>query len=474
MPDPDGTITAGGANVAAPGPTPVAPDVGDGIAPGPPLGTPDSMGPVNPAPPPTQQPTFFRKLLFSLGQGLIEGTKAGLQAPLSPQGPAIAAQTAINAPQQKREQLTTNQMNDLNVAITQLKLHQTQMITHQMEEGQQNAVYNSGREVTTALMEKGKVDVLATGDIKSVQDEFARRQADAKQSGQGLLPLQILPAAGSSAKDPKYALINVGKDRLTDDMEQTFGASDLGVSKEDFEAAGLTPLNFKAPAGMDQQKALQLLTTQHLNWLTKAQNQMGQYKRQQSALDTKQQESALDRQSKERMNAMRNATAVWKANLQQDRQRLKDEGPTTADRNMADMAATMLPHISELRKEIDDLNRAGVLGEFKGKVLKKATGEYGFNISGDMGRKAGKFLSDIGLINSAMLRTHFGSRGGQQILDKFIQSLNAGQNVDTMMGALDSFEGYAKGYADMRNIGKKGTNGDKKKPGIQFNEVPGG
>lgn len=235
--------------------------------------------PAAPPPAPTQHPTFFRRLLFSLGQGLIEGTKAGLQAPLSPQGPAVAAQTAINAPQAKREQMTTNQMNDLNVAMTQLKLHQTQMITHQMEEEQQNAVYNSGRDVTTALMEKGKVDVLTSGDLKSVQDEFNRRQADAKQSGQGLLPLQILPAAGSSAKDPKYSLINVGKDRLTEDMDTTFGADDLGISKEDFDKTGLTPFKFHAPAGMDQQKALQLMVTQHLNWLTKSQNQLGQWKR---------------------------------------------------------------------------------------------------------------------------------------------------------------------------------------------------
>lgn len=416
---------------------------------------------------------FFRKLLFSLGQGLIEGTKAGLQAPLGPQGPAIAAQTAINAPQQRREQLTTNQLNDMNVAMTQLKLHQTHMITHQMEEDQQNAVYNSGRDVTTALMEKGKVDILASGDIKSVQDEFARRQADAKQSGQGLLPLQILPAAGSSAKDPKYALVNVGKDRLTEDLEQTFGPSDLGVSKEDFEAAGLTSLKFKAPAGTDQQKALQLLTTQHLNWLTKSQNQLGQYKRQQAGLDAKSTESALDRQSKERMNSMRNATAVWKANLQEDRQRLKDSGPTTQDRNMADMAQTMLPHIQELRKEIDDLNRAGVLGQFKGKLLQKATGEYGFNVSGDLGRQAGKFLSDMTLIQSAMLRTHFGGRGAQQIMEKFAKAINAGQSVDTMMGALDSFEGYAKGYSELRNIGKKGTNGDKK-GGKEIHFAPSG
>lgn len=341
MPDPNGDITSGEDSVigsASPvlagvnnGPnakpgfsvSPDEPDIGVPIAPGPALGSPDSMGQnQQPPAPPTQQPTFFRKLLFSLGQGLIEGTKAGLEAPRNAQGPAVAAQTAINAPQQKREQLTTNQMNDMNVAMTQLKLHQIQMVTHQMDEDAQNAVYNSGRDVTTALMEKGKVNVLATGDQKSVQDEFTRRQADAKAGGQGLLPLQILPAAGSSAKDPKYALIDVGKDRLTDDIEDTWGAKDLGVSEEDFKAAGLTPFNFKAPAGMDQQKALQLMTTQHLNWLTKSQNQLGQMKRQQASLDSRESEGAANRASRLQITDMK-----LKASLQKERQTIKNAPP---------------------------------------------------------------------------------------------------------------------------------------------------
>lgn len=265
--------------VQAPSPSPaLPPEIAGGIQADqqfPPLGG----QPPAPPPPPTQHPSFFRNLLFSLGQGLIEGTKAGMQAPLGPQGPPTAARIAINAPQQERERMTTNKLNDLNVAITQLKLHQMHTMVMQEDEDRQNAAYNKGADTSTALVEKGKVDVLATGDLKGVQAEYQRRMADAKDSGQGLLPLQILPAPGSSAKDPQYALIMVGKDRLTEGWEENWGPGELGIDKEKFDAAGVTQFKFKAPQGMDQQKALQLHATQFQNWWTKSTQALAQMER---------------------------------------------------------------------------------------------------------------------------------------------------------------------------------------------------
>jgi hypothetical protein len=335
MPDETGAITAGLDDVSAAGGTPVlsdrakmlavgatsqpnfgsvsgappdAPDIGGGpSAPDAALGSAPGIQPATPSAP-TQHPTFFRQLLFHLGKGLVEGTKAGLQAQMGPQGPSEAARIAIAAPQQRREQLTTNMLNDMNVAMTQLKLHQLHMVVNQMEDDQQNGVYNRGRDTLDALMEKGKADVLATGDLKSVQDEFARRQADAKQAGQGLLPIQILPSVGSSAKDPKYSLVMVGKDKLTDDMDETWGAGDLGISKEDFDKAGLTQFKFHASAGMDQQKALQLKTTQYLNWITKSMNQYGQWKRNEASISGRATEGKANRDVRMKIADLNNLT----------------------------------------------------------------------------------------------------------------------------------------------------------------------
>jgi hypothetical protein len=497
MPDPNGDITAGQDDVigsASPvlagvnnGPNakpsfsvePDAPDMSTPpIAPG-----PSPMGGNQQGGPPKPPPTFFRKLLFSLGQGLIEGTKAGLQAPPGPQGPAIAAQTAINAPQQKRQQLTTNQMNDMNVAMTQLKLHQIQMVTHQMDEDAQNAVYNSGRDVTTALMEKGKVNVLATGDQKSVQDEFTRRQADAKAAGQGLLPLQILPAAGSSAKDPKYALIDVGKDRLTEDMEDTWGAKDLGVSDEDFKAAGLTPFNFKAPAGMDQQKALQLMTTQHLNWLTKSQNQLGQWKRNQANLQQK------DKSLQQQLGEFRDTLAYkkWKAQLDADTKEKtaavsQDKAPA-AMLQTASFSQGALEQMKDAQQAMDTMESQGVLGK---NLLTNKVEDYLFSKGladpswdNNTRRMMGRMKAALGNTATATMRAHTG-RTSKEIYEDYKVRFGLGQSWAALRGAMDETKGLLEHYvsaASNKEIKKlrEGSSDDTEKKGgkqIQFTPIP--
>jgi hypothetical protein len=242
----------------------------------------------------SQKPSLARKLITSLGSVLLQGVSAGMQAPRNAQGPAVAAQIAANQPQKAFEQkmanqkaITSQQMDDLNVAMTQVKLHQMQMIASKMQENQQNAVYDKGRDTLQGLLDKGQVEVLATGDYGAVTQEFNRRQNDAKQNGQGIQPLQILPAVGSNASKPQYSLVMVGKGKLTEDWDETWGADDLGYTADDFKAAGLSTFKFKAPAGMDQQKALQLRSSQFLNWATKSENAMAAWKKNQANIDAR-------------------------------------------------------------------------------------------------------------------------------------------------------------------------------------------
>jgi hypothetical protein len=255
------------------------------------------------------KPTFFKGVIKSMGlalaRGAINGVVAGVEAPRNAQGPAIAAQTAANRPQQQLEQKQANQkamdtqtQDKLTIAMTQLKLHQMQMITSKLDEDQQNAIYNTGRDAMDTFVQKGKVDVLATGDYGSVTAEFTRRQADAKANGQPLLPLQILPAPGSSASKPVYALASFGKDRLTDAIDITFGAADLGYSEEDFKAAGLSSFKFHAPADLDQQKALLLMTQQYNSWAIKSETIMANWKKNQANNTVKTNEGAKNRATK--------------------------------------------------------------------------------------------------------------------------------------------------------------------------------
>jgi hypothetical protein len=251
---------------------------------------------------PAKPGSLFRTLISSLGLALTRGAQAGLTAPRNAQGPAVAAETAQQAPQKEFEQrmanqkaLTTADMDKMNIAVTQLKLHQMQMITHRMDEDQQNAVYNKGRDTLEELSKSGKVDILATGDIGAVQAEFNRRQADANKQGQGLLPLQILPSLGSDAKKPQFSLVMVGKEKITDNWDETWGAKDLGYNDEDFKAAGLSTFKFHAAAGMDQQKALQLRATQYLNWASKTEAGMQKWKQSQAAIGSREKEGQKNR-----------------------------------------------------------------------------------------------------------------------------------------------------------------------------------
>jgi len=289
---------------------PDAPDLGSGAPDSPPVATQGTF-----ANPPAQRPSLFRGIISALGQVLSQGAKAGVSAPLNREGPSIAAGTAIEAPQKAFEQkvanqraLTTLDMDKMNVAMTQLKLHQLHMITNKMEEDQQNAVYNKGRDTLEELTKSGKVDILVDGELGAVQAEFNRRQADAQKQGQGLLPLQILPSLGSSAKNPKYSLVMVGKEKITDNWDETWGAKDLGYSDDDFKAAGLSTFKFHASAGMDQQKALQLRATQYLNWATKTEAGMAKWKQSQAAIQNRESEGKKNRDMRLQIAELNNST----------------------------------------------------------------------------------------------------------------------------------------------------------------------
>jgi len=228
MPDPEGNITAGTDTVEAPGNTPVLsqpmpPDIITGTLPASvPPAAPAVGGPVAPNLPqparPTQQPSFFRRVLLSLGQGLIEGTKAGLQAPLTAQGPAIAAQTAINAPEVARERLTAAQMDKVRLEMSTINLAMARYALTHVDDDRAQAYYKAGQKYANDLIEKGNANLIATGTADDIHKLLAQKKGENPDQN-----LMAFPNPGASGHDQEdgYMLLEVApKERLSEDVAE--------------------------------------------------------------------------------------------------------------------------------------------------------------------------------------------------------------------------------------------------------------
>jgi len=233
MPDPEGNITAGTDTVEAPGNTPVLsqpmpPDIITGTLPSSvPPAAPAVGGPVAPNLPqpmrPTQQPSFFRRVLLSLGQGLIEGTKAGLQAPLTPQGPAIAAQTAINAPEVARERLTAAQLDKIRVEMGVINLAMARYALTHVDDERAQAYYKAGQGFSSKLIESGNAEPVATGTADDIHKMLAQKKAD--NPDQAFLAMPNPGATGHNQEDGYTLLALDPKGRFDRDVpEQTIPA----------------------------------------------------------------------------------------------------------------------------------------------------------------------------------------------------------------------------------------------------------
>jgi hypothetical protein len=316
--------------------------------------TTDVSDPSVAPPAPAQKPSYFKNIIGALGLALAQGAKAGVQAPMSPQGPAIAAQTAIEAPQKELEQkqknkaaMTSQQQADLTVAMTQLKLHQLHTMVLKEDEDIQNAAYNKSRDTLEEFIDKGRVDVIATGDIAAVQAEFNKRQADAHAAGNGLQPLQIFSAPGSSAGKPQFALVNMEKGKLSEALkDETWGASDFSDSpdtQKDYQAAGIGEFKYKgATAGTDQQKALNDRAASYRLWWTQSAIKLSNWRKlqeQQKGANARAKEAGDVRMKvAELNNSTRRAVAAAKgANDQTDKELISaSKGLVAANKALGD------------------------------------------------------------------------------------------------------------------------------------------
>lgn len=136
------------------------------------------------------------------------------------------------------------------------------------------------------------------------------------------------------------------------------------------------------------------------------------------------------------------------------------ETPTSTTRSSSEFAKNVLPHISEMRKQIAEADRLGLIGPGAGRVYGEfLAGKVGSTGNASADKVLGNLRASDSLMKSATLRVHFGARGGSQMYDHFSDILNSGkQSAAVLNGALDGIESYMQSYAD---AGTPGRNHDK-------------
>lgn len=139
----------------------------------------------------------------------------------------------------------------------------------------------------------------------------------------------------------------------------------------------------------------------------------------------------------------------------------KNVAPTTQARNMGEMANTVIPHVQTLRNTIHEAAQKGFIGPVAGRVYGEfLAGKVGSTGNPDADRLLGSLRSQNQLMNSAVLRTHMGGRGGQLMMEHFNNMLNTGKQSEAELnGVLDTIKDYMSGYAGMAGVkGQEGVN----------------
>lgn len=150
---------------------------------------------------------------------------------------------------------------------------------------------------------------------------------------------------------------------------------------------------------------------------------------------------------------------------------------TTSTRSSAEFANTIIPHIDEMRRLIQDADEKGFIGPASGRIYNEyLAGKVGSTGDADADATLGKLRAYDSLLKSGTLRVHFGSRGGTQMYDHFSDMLNTGkQSAGVLNGSLDAIESFMQGYADAgKSQGKQSLKPiDSKKATLRWNQSTG-
>jgi hypothetical protein len=145
--------------------------------------------------------------------------------------------------------------------------------------------------------------------------------------------------------------------------------------------------------------------------------------------------------------------------------------PTAQTRNMAEMAQTVLPQMQAVNTEVDQLAQSvgPAVGRWNQLLTNKGGADY---------PQFAKLDTDLDLLASAIVRTHFGARGGQQYREELKKMFGEAQSPADLKARIAGANGWLQGYAHMadRNGAQPQDGGGQEPPrpanvpdGYQFN-----
>lgn len=123
--------------------------------------------------------------------------------------------------------------------------------------------------------------------------------------------------------------------------------------------------------------------------------------------------------------------------------------PTAQSRNMGEMASTVLQQTPRIIDEVKTLqNKFG-----------PAAGRWNELYANKIGADDPEFTgldSDLDLLSSAIVRTHFGAKGGQQYREALKKQFGEAQTADDLISRIQHADEWIQGYAKMAGHGGGG------------------
>lgn len=126
--------------------------------------------------------------------------------------------------------------------------------------------------------------------------------------------------------------------------------------------------------------------------------------------------------------------------------------PTSQTRASGEFAQTIIPHISDLKKQIAAADALGYIGPMGGRYADFMTRKVGSTGDADADFMLGKLRTTRDLLATGTMKAHVGNRGGGELLEHFLSDMDTGkQSAAVLQGELDGLLPYMQGYV---NAGK--------------------
>jgi hypothetical protein len=114
--------------------------------------------------------------------------------------------------------------------------------------------------------------------------------------------------------------------------------------------------------------------------------------------------------------------------------------PTSQMRNMGEMASTIQPQMENVISEVQQMAQS----------IGPAVGRWNQLMVNKGGKDFPQFAgldTDLDLLASAIVRTHFGARGGQGYREELRKQFGEAQSPEDLINRIQHAEGWVRGYA---------------------------